>query len=116
MNATTILEQRRQARAIKLRADVTLVELHRQAVGAMLNPIVGQQVRERALAQVDKWGSKHLCNPYYVESWRGILKLLLVAMRFAIMRDDVEGVSLRQNSPFGFLVNRVVYGYGQVLK
>ena len=107
MNAIDILEQRRQARAIKLRGDVALVDLHRQAVDALLDPVAGQQVRERALAQIDKWESKHLCSPHYVESWRSILKLPLASMRFAIMRDDVEGVSLRQNSPFGFLLNRV---------
>jgi hypothetical protein len=105
MNSAAILEQRRQARTVKLRADVALVELHHQAVDALLDPIAGQQVREQALAKIDKWESKHLCNPHYVESWRGILKLPLISMRTAIMRDDVEGISLRQNSPFGFLLN-----------
>lgn len=107
MNSTAILEQRRQARAVKLRADVALVELHRQAVDALFDPVAGQQVRERALAQIDKWESKHLCNPHYVESWRNILQMPLVSMRTSIMRDDVEGISLRQNSPFGFLLNHI---------
>jgi hypothetical protein len=106
MNATEILEQRHQARAIKRQGDIALADLHRKAVDALFDPVAGQQVRELALAQIDKWESNHLCNPRYVESWRGILKLPLISMRTAIMRDDVEGISLRQNSPFGFLLNR----------
>ncbi|MEQ1525510.1 MAG: hypothetical protein ABL902_08355 [Gallionella sp.] len=45
---------------------IALADLHRKAVDALLDPIAGQQVRDRALAQIDKWGSKHLCNPRYV--------------------------------------------------
>lgn len=107
MNATTILEQRHQARAIKRQADIALADLHRKAVDALLDPVSGQQVRERALAQIDKWESNHLCNPRYVESWRNILQMPIASMHAAIMRDDVEGISLRQNSPFGFLLNHI---------
>ena len=106
MSDADILEQRRQARAAKHLVDASLVDLHQKAILALLDPIEGEHVRERALQQVAKWDRGHLCNPRYVQSWRSILSLPVAAMRVAMLRDDPEGVSLRQNSPFGFLVGR----------
>lgn len=105
MSEADILEQRRQARAAKHLVDVSLVALHQKAVIALLNPAEAKHVREQALEQVAKWERGHLCNPRYVQAWRVILNLPAEAMRAAILRNDAEGVSLRQNSPFGFLVN-----------
>lgn len=106
MSETEVLEQRREARAAKHLIDESLVALHQKAVTALLDPAKAKHVREQALEQVAKWERGHLCNPRYVQAWRGILNLPAAAMRAAILRDDAEGVSLRQNSPFGFLVDR----------
>jgi hypothetical protein len=54
MNEATILEQRRQARAAKHLVDSALLDLHRKAANALLNPQEGVLVRERALQQVTK--------------------------------------------------------------
>jgi hypothetical protein len=107
MSEAEILEQRRQARAAKHLVDESLIDLHHKAIIALLDPIGGEHVREQALQQIEKWDRGHLCNPRYIQAWRGILNLPVTAMRTAILRDDPEGVSLRQNSPFGFLVGRV---------
>ncbi len=106
MNETAILEQRRQARAEKHLADANLLALHKQAAEALLDPKLGVQVREHALRQVDKWDSGRLCNLHYVQAWRRILSLPAPSIPAAILRQDAEGIALRQNSPFGFLVNR----------
>lgn len=107
MSEAEILEQRRQARAAKRLVDEGLVALHQRAVFALLDPAKGEHVREHALQQVAKWDRNLLCNPRYVLAWRNILNLPAEAMRGAILRDDAEGVSLRQNSPFGFMVRRI---------
>ena len=106
MNESMVLEQRRQARAAKYLADSALLDLHRKAANALLAPGEGAHVRERALQQVEKWQRQHLCNPRYVQAWRNILDLPAASIPAAMLREDAEGIALRQNSPFGFLVNR----------
>ena len=106
MTKSEILEQRRQARAEKHLIDLGLIDLHQKAVNVLLDPLKGEQVRQKALQQVEKWDRGHLCNPRYVQAWRSILNLPVASMQAAMLREDVEGVSLRQNSPFGFLMDR----------
>jgi hypothetical protein len=108
MNEADILEQRRLARSGKQLIDADLVALHRRAVEALLDAARGNEVRRRALSQVEKWDRGHLCNPHYIKAWRDILLMPTSAIGLAILRDDAEGVSLRQNSPFGFLVKEAV--------
>jgi hypothetical protein len=105
MNQSAILEQRRQARAEKCLVDAALVELHVKACGA-LSGASGGAVRERALQQVARWESAHLCEMHYIDAWRNILNLPLASIKAAILREDAEGIALRQNSPFGFLIER----------
>ena len=104
MNEEAILEQRRQARAAKHLVDSSLLDLHRKAAAALLAQREGEQVRERALQQVEKWDRGHLCNPHYVQAWRNILDLPVAFIPAAMLREDAEGIALRQNSPFGFLI------------
>jgi hypothetical protein len=103
MSEQEILEQRRQARAAKQDIDASLLLLHRRAVNALLDKKSGEEARRKALSQIDKWEKGRLCNPRYVKAWRDILHMPESDMRKAILREDAEGVSLRQNSPFGFL-------------
>lgn len=106
MTDAEILHQRRQARAAKRVVDMQLLDLHRRAVQAMEEAELGEQVRQQALRQIEKWDKERLCNPRYVLSWRAIPDLPLEVRGAAILRDDADGLSLRQNSPFGFLVDR----------
>lgn len=101
MSNENILEQRRQARIEKNRKDAELMQLHK-VVADVLDKPDAADVRARALAQVAKWEHGSLCNPRYVTLWRGILNMPIAALRAAMLRDDAEGVALRQNSPFGF--------------
>ena len=106
MNEIEIFDQRRQARAAKHRVDVGLLNLHQKAVNALLDPVSGEQARQMALRQIEKWQRGNLCNPRYIQAWLAILSLPAASMRMAMLRDDTEGISLRQNSPFGFLVGK----------
>ena len=103
MNPTQLLEKRTLARATKRQAEADLLEFHRRAVAAMVEPTLGQQVRANALASIAVWERGHLCHAHYIAAWRSILALPSEALSAAILRPDDEGVALRQNSPFGFL-------------
>jgi hypothetical protein len=106
MSDDEILEQRRLARQDKSRRDAELMTLHRRAVESMRDVSGGREVRALALSQVDKWEKGALCHPRYIAAWRGILGLQPAVLREAMLRDDAEGIALRQNSPFGFLAGR----------
>ena len=106
MGEIGILEQRRLARTAKHLVDVRLVGLHPQAVKALLDPVAGARIRQRALQQVEKWERDNLCNPRYIKAWRGILALPVASMQAAILNDDPDSLCLRQNSPFGFFVDQ----------
>ena len=108
MSEAELLLMRRRARAEKSLNDAALTTLHRKALDAMRDAVQGERVRSRALEQVDKWERDRLCHVRYVQEWRRILALPAAAMPSAMLRDDDEGVALRQNSPFGFLVHGTV--------
>src|SRR3989304_6991301 len=103
MSEAKIIEQRRLARRDKHQSDDRLVNLHRKAVEALLDQRDGERVRRLALERVEKWDSEQLCNPRYVKAWRNLLNMHVAIMCEAILTNDPDGVSLRQNSPFGFL-------------
>jgi len=106
MSDDEILEQRRLARQEKSKRDAELLQLHELAADAMAGS-GAQQVRERALSKVDAWEKKGLCSPRYFNEWRRILNLPPQALRQAMLRQDDDGIALRQNTPFGFLVRRL---------
>ena len=105
MRKADVIENRRLARIDKHRSDDRLVDFHRRAVEALLDQRDGERVRRLALERVDKWEREKLCNPRYVKAWRNILDMPVAAMCESILSDDSDGISLRQNSPFGFLLH-----------
>jgi hypothetical protein len=104
MDPENILQLRQQARLDKRLADAELRALHERAVDALLDDPRREEVRQKALLQVDRWERDQLCSPRYINAWRYILDLMPAELSQAILRDDAEGIALRQNSPFGFLV------------
>ena len=100
-----MIEQRRLARIDKRQSDDRLVDFHRKAVAALLDLRDGERVRRLALDRVEKWDSEQLCNPRYVMAWRNILNMPVAMMCESILTNDPDGISLRQNSPFGFLLH-----------
>ncbi|MDO8812139.1 MAG: hypothetical protein Q7J38_08950 [Gallionella sp.] len=108
MREAEIIEQRRLARMDKHQSDDKLVNLHRKAVESLLDQHDGERVRKLALERVEKWDSEQLCNPRYVKAWRNILNMPVASMCESILTNAPDGVSLRQNSPFGFLLHESV--------
>lgn len=108
MNMNDAIEQRRLARMGKHQSDDRLVNLHRKAVEALLDQRDGERVRRLALERVEKWDSEQLCNPRYIQAWRNILNMPLSMMCEFILTDEPDGISLRQNSHFGFLLHESV--------
>jgi hypothetical protein len=105
MSTDEILEQRRLARAQKSERDARLVWLHQLAAEAMAGA-QSQAVRERALSRIESWEQKALCSRRYIVEWRRILDLPPALRRQAMLRDGDEGIALRQNTPFSFLMKR----------
>lgn len=105
MNTEDVIEQRRLARMGKSQADALLVALHHKAADALQDRHDGERVRRLALARVEKWDREQLCNPRYVVAWRAILNMPVASMCESMLTEEAEGVSLRQNSPFGFLLH-----------
>jgi len=102
MNSTEILlAARREARAQKADRDRRLLALHVTAANILAS---GDQVaHRRALEQVAKWQDRALCSLKYINAWKRILAMPPEQMREEMLRDDANGVALRQNTPFGFM-------------
>jgi hypothetical protein len=98
-----IFEQRRLVRQKVEEQDADLMRLHELAAEA-LEKNEAQEVRACALLQVDKWERGELCSDNYIFAWRRILNLPCTALRKAMLHDDAEGIALRRNTPFGFLL------------
>jgi hypothetical protein len=107
MRDIEIFEQRRAARQNVSARDSDLMRLHEFAADTLENLDEAQKVLERALLQVSKWETNELCSPGYISAWRAILHLPNTALRKAMLRSDADGVALRRNTPFGFLLERL---------
>lgn len=108
MDRQTVLQMRAQARQRQAEVTERLRGLHELAVAELANAGSAEYVRAEALRQVGLWESGHLCHASYVETWRRLLYLPAAEVAAVVLQDTPEAVALRQNSPFGFLVGRVV--------
>lgn len=104
MDSAEVLHRRRVARAAKDEADRSLWLLHQRAAELLADPVRGEEVRTRAKAQVELWAARQLCNERYVTAWRQILAGPPGGVSEAMLGAGDEGVALRQNTPFGFLL------------
>lgn len=104
MSPTQQLQERALARAAKHCADVDLLHLHERAIAEMADSAHGAEIRARALVTIALWEKSQLCNTRYIDAWRAILTLPLAGLTDAVLRADDEGLALRQNTPFGFLL------------
>jgi hypothetical protein len=98
----SILALRRAARASKAASDLALLNAHQCVAERLANPAEYAALRQRALAQVSLWECNRLCHSRYIQAWRSLLSEPVGVLRAAMLRNDSEGVALRQNTPFGF--------------
>lgn len=101
-----LLAARSAARLEKRVRDDALLEVHRKLAHRLGAGAEANRLRQKAEEQVARWESARLCHPRYVNEWRGLLRGPLAQLRAAMVRDDADGVALRQNSPFGFAVGK----------
>ncbi len=99
-----ILELRRQARAEKAAKDQEDLEFHREVVELLFAAgQVNEDIKRQALEAIQLWEDRQTCNPRYWSTWREWLAMPPDFARRAILNETDLGVSMRCNSPFGFL-------------
>ena len=106
MSRNLDLALRRKAKAAQTHRDAQLLDLHRLACAHLqvATPDAAQSLRDKARTQVDRWERGNLCSSRYIVAWRKILTMSAKELQAAVLRADAEGLALRQNTPFGFLV------------
>lgn len=97
-----ILASRQAARASKAAGDLALLNAHQRVAARLTIPGEYAPLCQRALAQVSLWERNGLCHSRYILAWRSLLSQPVGALNATMLRDDPEGVALRQNTPFGF--------------
>jgi hypothetical protein len=99
-----ILDLRRQARAEKAGRDLEDLEFHRAVVELLYaGDQVNQDIKRKALEAIQLWEDRQTCIPRYSYTWRVWLDMPPDFARRAILDETDLGVSMRCNSPFGFL-------------
>lgn len=104
-NKEKILEARKKALLAKLEKDEALMELHRNVVYALMDPKQKEFMLKKAHRKIDMWEERELCSCHYIKAWREILKKEGLPLKNSILRNDGDGIALRQNTPFGFFLN-----------
>ncbi|GHU08912.1 hypothetical protein AGMMS50225_08470 [Betaproteobacteria bacterium] len=100
-------EQRLAALAEKAARDADLLRLHQFAAEVLCSED-GPAVRAQALAHVEIWARGELCHPDYITGWRRILDMTPEERRRSpMLREDAQGVAFRQNTPLGFVRERL---------
>lgn len=99
-----LLELRRQARAEKAGRDRENLEFHREVVELLFaGGQVNQDIKRKALEMIQKWEDRQLCIPRYNHTWREWLDMPPEFAKRAILDETDLGLSMRCNSPFGFM-------------
>jgi len=99
-----LLELRRQARAEKARKDQEDLEFHSVVVELLYaDGQVNEYIRRQALETIQLWEDRQLCIPRYSLTWRDWLAMPPEYAKRAILNETDLGVSMRCNTPFGFL-------------
>ena len=100
INGDMLLIERRAAREEKASQDAEAVAFHQRVVALLSDPDRSDAILVDAKGRVAKWEQRKLCSPYYIDAWSAIICLPVEAMEAEMLRDDAEGIALRQNTPF----------------
>lgn len=95
-----VLQERRLARLEQSEREGQILQMHERAIRALFSPI-GESVRSDALVTIRAWEERGLCNPEHIAAWRLILTSRdRAVIEDLVLREDEDGVALRQNTPF----------------
>ncbi len=103
-----LLRQRDLARSEQAARDDELLALHRAVVATLVQATDATDILAKARLRVAMWRERQLCDPLYVEQWQALLALDPDALAAAVLAPTPNGRAIRQNSPFGFLVGRLL--------
>ena len=101
------IAQRRQARSEQAARIEALQGAHfRIALNLVLGEPAAIKGLEEARKMVDLWERERVCSPFYIDSWKRILRGSPQEVGKALSRIDAQWArALLQNTPFGALIN-----------
>lgn len=98
-----VLQERRLALAEKQGKDQLLLAFH-QKVYVLLQSERSSEIQEKAKERVALWKAQRLCHVNYIEAWGKIINNLNEFKAKVLDDPSDNGVALRQNTPFSFLL------------
>lgn len=105
MNSNALLD-RRLALAEKQERDAALLAFH-QKVYALLQSERSSEIQEKAQERVALWKAQRLCHVDYINAWSSLIDNLNEFKARALDDRSDNGVALRQNTPFSFLLKEL---------
>lgn len=98
---------RSEARAKQSVYEEKLACAHYRIAGLLALGVIGRVDIERARGQVRRWADQHICSPWFIDRWNGILAgsgRQIASTMLSLGKDDAR--ALFQNTPLGFLVRQ----------
>jgi hypothetical protein len=106
MNPNALLD-RRLALAEKQERDSRLLAFH-QKVYDLLQSERSSEILEKAKERVALWKAQRLCHSDYINAWSQMIGNLDEFKAKALEDVSDNGVALRQNTPFSFLMKELL--------
>jgi hypothetical protein len=102
------LNERRSALAEKQERDSALLVFHQKVYALLQSSDRAQAIREQARAKIALWNDQKLCHSDYINAWSSMIYNLNEFKLKALDDPSDNGVALRQNTPFSFLMKELM--------
>ncbi len=102
------LNERRAALAEKQARDARLLSFHLKIYALLQTSDRAPAIREKAKARVALWKDQRLCHVDYINTWTLMIDNLSEYQAKALDDPSDNGVALRQNTPFSFLMRELM--------
>lgn len=110
MQADEMLRMRSAARDEQRSRDEEVYRMHENAVAALSDPAIAEDVRVEALLTTREWEDTGLFSQEHIERWRTILAMEDDEAKRAILAESEEAAELRRNTPFSDLALKYPHG------
>jgi hypothetical protein len=105
------LQEGRLALAEKQERDLHLLAFHHK-VYVLLQSERSSEILEKAQERIALWKNQRLCHVDYIETWESMIDHLDEFKARALDDLSDNGVALRQNTPFSFLMKELLKAEG----
>jgi len=102
-----VLQERRLALAEKQGKDAALLAFHHQVYDLLQSSDRAPALRDQAKAKIALWADQKLCHADYIHAWGKMIDDLNEFKVKALDDPSDNGVALRQNTPFSFLLKEL---------